>query len=80
MKDPMSLRIVAAIVMVAGMIGSIAIAHAVWEGYYFFITGSSLGMYWCYQKKTYTLMALDAWFTMANAMGIYNQIILDKLG
>ncbi len=74
MKDPIHLRIVAAIVMLAGMIGSIAIAHAIWEGYYFFLTGSSLGMYWCYRKQTFTLMALDAWYTAANLLGIYNQI------
>lgn len=76
MKDPIHLRIIAALIMLSGMIGSIAIAHAIWEGYYFFITGSSLGIYWCYSKRTFTLMALDMWFTMANAIGIYNQIIM----
>lgn len=69
------LRIIAAIVMVSGMIGSLLIANAVWEGYYLFLTGSSLGAVWCYFKKTYTLMALDIFYTGANCLGIYNQLM-----
>jgi hypothetical protein len=75
MKDPLHLRVVAAIVMVCGMVGSLAIAHAEWWGYWFFLTGSSMGMYWCYRKRTFTLMALDAFYTVANLIGIYNQIL-----
>jgi hypothetical protein len=73
--DPIHIRIIAMIIMVCGMVGSLAIAHAIWEGYWFFITGSTLGMYWCWYKRTFPLMALDAFYTAANLIGIYNQIL-----
>lgn len=69
------LKIIATLVMVSGMAGSLLIAHAVWEGYYLFLTGSSLGTVWCYYKKTYTLMALDIFYTGANCLGIWNQLL-----
>jgi hypothetical protein len=74
MKDH-TLKIIAAMVMVCGMVGSILLTYAIWEGYYLFLAGSSLGAIWCYHKKTYTLMALDIFYTCANCLGIYNQIL-----
>ena len=70
------LKIIAALIMLCGMTGSLAIANAVFEGYYFFLAGSTLGVYWCYHKDTYTLMALDVFYTVANVIGIYNHIIM----
>lgn len=74
MNDPIHLRIIAGIIMACGMIGSITIAQGEWWGYWFFLSGSSLGIYWCYQKRTFTLMALDIWYTVANIVGIANHI------
>ena len=71
----MKLKVIAVIIMLAGMIGSVMIAHAIWSGYWFFLTGSTLGMYWCYRKEAYALMALDIFYTGANLLGIYNQIL-----
>lgn len=74
------LKVIAFIVMLAGMSGSILIAHAVWEGYYLFLTGSTLGAYWCFKNKAWSLMALDIFYTGANLLGIYNQIIMGGTG
>jgi len=74
MKETL-LSIIAGIIMICGMVGSVMIAYAMWYGYWFFLTGSILGVYWCYQKRTYTLMALDAFYVGANLLGIYNQIL-----
>lgn len=74
-KDPLSLRIVAAIIMAAGMTGSLLLACGISEGFCVFLIGSTLGVYWCYKKKTYTLMFLDIFYTASNIIGIYSQLL-----
>ena len=69
------LKVLTWIIMASGMIGSLLIAHAIWSGYYFFLAGSTLGIYWCWYKEAYPLMALDIFYTGANCLGIWNQII-----
>jgi len=63
------------IIMLCGMSGSLMVAQGVWAGYYPFLTGAILGVYWCYQKKAWPLMALDIFYVGANSLGIWNHII-----
>lgn len=73
--DSMFLKTLTFIIMISGMVGSLMLAHAIWEGYYFFLAASSIGAYWCYCKQAWPLMCLDLFYTVANCLGIWNQII-----
>ena len=69
------MKLIGLTIMICGMIASMMIAHAMWHGYWIHLVGSTLGMYWCYHMKAYSLMALDVFYTIANCIGIYNQIL-----